>query len=109
GRLLVLRIAAEGENVRLRDPEVLDKLPGRIWQPGGLDSPELRRDAARRRLESGVRVLPGQQLDDVLPERLVVHGLRSGHGTARPLPTRRLSSPMKIRLPLQACRPHAEA
>ena len=55
--LLVLRVHAEVVDVLLRDAEVLQKLPRRVGQPGGCDTPLVGRDALGRAVKVGMRLV----------------------------------------------------
>src|SRR5687767_13072360 len=68
GRLLVARVAAEVEDVPLRDAQVLDELPRRMRKAADADAAVPRREPFDGLLEADVRVLPGEDTAKLLAE-----------------------------------------
>jgi hypothetical protein len=65
----VLRVAAEFENVPLRNPHVLEQTPGAEGQPGGLGAPQFVWQAGNRLLEIKVRTAASQQVQEMFAQR----------------------------------------
>ena len=62
----VLRIARKLENVRLRDAEVLQQLPGRMWTPIRPLSAKIGRKVFHRVVEADVGVASIQELHEMV-------------------------------------------
>ena len=73
-QLFVFGVAAEVEDVPLRDAEVLQQLPGGVGRARGLGGAQLGGPVGDDLVEADVGVAPVEQLDDVLPQGLVVLG-----------------------------------
>ena len=57
----VLRVLAEVEQVVLRDTDVLDELPRRMWVSIGPLSAQGRRESLHSAIKAGVAFLPAQR------------------------------------------------
>src|SRR5581483_10865409 len=68
GRRLMLRIAAEFQNVPLRDAHVLQQLPRAVRRAGWYCPAQPRRKIRHHRVEIGMRVASTQQVHKVLAE-----------------------------------------
>ena len=72
------RVAAELQNVPLRDTQVLEHLPSRVGQSRRLHSPQLDRPLGDDVVKRGVCALAAQQLEQVL-SKLLRRVLRLAH------------------------------
>ena len=72
----VLRIAAEVEQIVLRDAHVLDELPWRVFESSGLRAPPVLRDIADAFVERNVRLFPVKKAHKLLSKRIqwLAHG-----------------------------------
>jgi hypothetical protein len=62
----MLRVAAEFQNVRLRDAHVLQQLPGRVRRARWFHSALPGREVRNHRVEVGVRVASPQEVQKML-------------------------------------------
>src|SRR5439155_23261100 len=71
----IVRIAAELENIVLRETQMLDELPRRVRQPRRPAPPQLRWQSRHRLVEADMRLLPVERLREVRTERgVLIHG-----------------------------------
>jgi hypothetical protein len=68
-RLRVLRVAAEIEDVALRQAQVLEQPPGRVRQSVGLPAAQLGRKPVHGLVEPGVRVVPREGAGELRAQR----------------------------------------
>ena len=75
----VRRVAAEVQNVELRQPQMLEDLPRRVRVPLGCDASQGRPNALDGRVEAGVRIVPIEQPAEVCAQVpfVIVHFPRS--------------------------------
>src|SRR5439155_12963176 len=69
--LRISRVPAEVEDVVLREPQMLEKLPRRVRQVVRRGALECGSDPLHRRIETDVRVFPVQKLQEMFAKRLV--------------------------------------
>jgi hypothetical protein len=75
----VLFVAAEFEDVPLREAEVFEEHPGRVWEVRGLRTAEFGREIFNDVVEFGMSASSGEKVGEVFAQLLV---LGFGHGAS---------------------------